>query len=204
MEEREIVNLIASPTFTPDDLLRVPDGDLLELVDGRLVEKSMGVESSWIGGQLLILLGAFCDQHNLGWALPADAAFQCFPFAPNLVRKPDVSFVRRGRFPGDKLPAGNAKIAPDLVVEVVSPNDTYYEVEQKVREYLRAKVPLVWVINPHTRTVRVHRPGGSLTDLEEDQELTGENVVPGFRCRVGDLFPRQDTEAANGTPSPQG
>ncbi len=198
------MNLIASTTFTPDDLLSVPDGDLLELVDGRPVEKKMGMESSWIGGELLAILRAFCREHDLGWVLPGDAGYQCFPFAPNLVRKPDVSFIRRGRLPGDNLPAGNAKIAPDLAVEVISPNDTYYEVEQKVREYLRAGIPLVWVVNPHNRTVRVHRPGGSLTDLEEDQELTGENIVPGFRCRVGDIFPQHGAAVANGTPSPQG
>src|SRR5262249_39098199 len=72
---------------------------------------------------------------------------------------------------------------------VVSPNDTYYEVERKVREYLQAGVPLVWVVNPPTRMVRVHHPGGSLTDLEEQQDLAGEDVLPGVRCRVGGLFP---------------
>ena len=83
---------------------------------------------------------------------------------------------------------GHCRIAPNLAVEVISPNDSYEEVEEKVREYLAANVELVWVINPATRSVRVHRADGSVTDLDENSELDGENVVPGFRCRVCDLF----------------
>lgn len=164
----------------------------------------MGMESSWIGGRLLRLLDTFADANRLGWVFPGDTSYQCFPFAPNLVRKPDVSFVRRGRLPGERLPLGNARITPDLAVEVVSPNDTYYEVERKVQEYLRAGVPLVWVVNPSTRMARVHRPGGSLTDLEAHQELDGENVVPGFRCRVADILPPADTGATNGADGASG
>jgi Uma2 family endonuclease len=196
------MNVLATASFTPEDLLRLPDGKLYELVDGSPVEKKMGAESAWIGGELLAILRNFCREHNLGSVFPADMGFQCFPFAPNLVRKPDVSFVRRGRFPGGTLPAGNARLAPDLAVEVVSPNDTYYEVEQKVHEYLRAGVSLVWVVNPPTRMVRIHRPGGSLTDLEGQQDLTGENVLPGFRCRVADLFPQPEgTQSTDGATS---
>lgn len=195
------MNVLARASCTPEDLLRLPDGKLYELVDGYPVEKKMGAESAWIGGELLAVLRNFCREHNLGNVFPADVGFQCFPFAPNLVRKPDVSFVRRGRFPGGVLPSGNARLAPDLAVEVVSPNDTYYEVEQKVHDYLRAGVLLVWVVNPATRTVRIHRPGGALSDLEGQQDLTGENVLPGFRCLVADLFPRPEgAQPADGSP----
>ena len=193
------MNIPVTQTLTPEDLLALPDGDWYELIDGHPVEKTMGAQSSWIGGELLAILRDFCREHNLGLVFPGDTGYQCFPFAVNLVRKPDVSFIRRGRFPGGEPPTGNIRIAPDLAVEVVSPNDTYYEVEGKVREYLRVGVPLVWVVNPATRMVRVHRPGGSLTDLEEGQELTGETVLPGFRCRVGDLFPKPE----DGAPAPQ-
>ena len=109
--------------YTPEDLLAMPDGKSYELVDGQLVERNMGAESSWVGGQLLIRLGSYCEEHGLGWALPADNGFQCFAHDPGLVRKPDVSFVRYGRLPGEVLPKGWIKIPPDLAVEVVSPND---------------------------------------------------------------------------------
>ena len=194
------MNVVATKThYTPEDLLAMPDGDRFELVDGRLLEKDMGLKASWIGGELYRLLGNHCRPNQLGWILPADATYQCFPDAPNMVRKSDVSFIRRGRLPGEKLPEGHCRIAPDLAAEVVSPNDTYYEVEEKIQLYLRAGVRLVWVVNPSTRTVRVHRPDHTLTDLHEQEELSGEDVLPGFRCRVSDLFPPQeDSEPANG------
>ena len=83
---------------------------------------------------------------------------------------------------------GHIGIAPDLAVEVVSPNDLAYEIDKKVEEYDTASVKLIWVVNPETKTVRVHRADGTVTVLREKDELDGENVVPGFRCRVGDLF----------------
>lgn len=190
--------VVAKTQYTPEDLLMMPEGDRYELVDGCLVEKEMGLESSWIGGELVRLLANFCREHNLGWILPADATYQCFPWAPNQVRKSDVSFLGLGRLPGERLPEGHCRIPPDLAAEVVSPKNTYYEVEQKIQQYLQAGVRLVWVVNPSTRTVRVHRPNRTLTDLQEHEELTGEDVLPGFRCRVSEIFPPAGSERANG------
>jgi Uma2 family endonuclease len=86
---------------------------------------------------------------------------------------------------------GYIYIAPDLAAEVVSPNDLAYEVEAKVVEYLDAAVPLVWVIDPEARTVRIHRGDGSVSWLRENDELSGEDVIPGFRCPVAAIFPRK-------------
>ena len=174
--------------YTPEDLLTMPDGDRFELVDGELVERNMGWESSRVGGRLLGYLFEFCEPKQLGWLAPADASYQCFPDDPDKVRKPDVSFVRLERLPAHQRPEGHCPIAPDLAVEVVSPNDLYSEVEAKVDEYVRAGVQLVWVVDPPTRTVRAHRADGTVTDLNENDFLDGENVLPGFRCRVSDLF----------------
>ena len=176
------------PSYTPDDLLAMPDGDRYDLIDGQLVERHMGWDSSWVGGQLYVLLGAYCRSNSVGWAVPADAGYQCFPHAPSRVRHCDVSFVRLGRFPGEHRPRGHCRIPPDMAAEVVSPNDLYSAVEDKVDEYLAVGVRLVWVINPPTRTVRVHRANGEVVDLGWEDELSGEDVIPGFRCRVGDLF----------------
>ena len=77
---------------------------------------------------------------------------------------------------------------PDLVAEVISPNDTAYEVRAKTEEYLRAGVQIVWVIDPHAKQVDVHRADGSLQKLYEAEELSGEEVVPGFRLLVSELF----------------
>jgi len=167
-------------------------------VDGELVERNMGWESSWIGGQLYLLLGNYCKAHRLGWVAPGDASYQCFPFPSDKVRRPDVSFISIQRLTPDRKPTGHCLIAPDLIVEVVSPNDLYVEVEAKVAEYLEAGVRLVWVVNPPTRSIRVHRKEGTVTDLEATDELSGEDVVPGFLCRVAEIFepfPSEETKS---------
>jgi Uma2 family endonuclease len=199
------MNAVATKTeYTPEDLLAMPDGGRYELVNGVLVERHMGVLADWIAGRLHHYLSAFCDIHPSGWViLGGDSGYQGFPNSPRTVRKPDVSFVRYGRFPGEELPLGYARLVPDLAAEVVSPNDLYEEVDQKVEEYLRARVRLVWVISPRNHTVRVYRPDESSQSLREDDELDGEDVLPGFRCRVGDLFPRPPAQSAgNGSGEP--
>lgn len=174
--------------FTPDDLLSMPDGESYELVDGELVERKMGWKSSWVGGKLHHALSSYCDSTPLGLLAPADASYQCFAKDPGMVRKPDVSFIRAERVPPEEELEGHCRIVPDLVAEVVSPNDSYSEVEEKVDEYLEAGVRLVWVLDPSTRSIRVHRQNGTVADLRESEELDGEEVLPGFRCKVGGLF----------------
>jgi Uma2 family endonuclease len=180
--------LVPQPTYTADDLLTLPEGDRFELVDGRLVEKDMGARSSHVGGELAYLLKVFNHTNPVGWVLPADASYQFLPDRPNLVRKPDVSFIRLGRLANEELPTGHIRLAPDLAVEVVSPNDLYYEVEEKVREYRQAGVRLVWIVTPPSRSVLVRRLDGTIAEVHEGDELSGEDVVPGFRCRVADIF----------------
>lgn len=176
------------PLYTPHELLTMPDGDRYELVDGNLVERSMGALSSHVGGRLFHLISTFVDHNPIGRVWPADCGYQCFSDSPNLVRKPDVSFVSRSKLPGEAIPEGHLRVAPDLAVEVLSPNDIDYETDGKVEEYLRAGVRLVWVISPEARTVLIYRADGSINGLREQDELSGEDVLPSFRCRVGELF----------------
>jgi Uma2 family endonuclease len=182
-------SVVAEPTFTPEDLLTLPDGGKgFELVGGRLVEKTMGGFASWVAGRILQLLGDQAQNLGLGWVLDAEGSYQCFPDDPRKVRKPDVSFIRRGRLPNELMPSGHIPLPPDLAVEVVSPNDTVYEVDTKVREYLAAGVPLIWVVNPEARTVHVYRADGSLERLGENDVLTAPELIPDLRSRIGDLF----------------
>lgn len=179
--------------YTPDDLLRLPESVQFELVDGQLVERNMSQESSWIAGELLRLLANHCAATAVGWAFPADAGYQCFPGDPLKVRKPDASFVRAetiGRF---GMPAGYARYAPDLAIEVVSPNDTIEALSEKIEEYFSAGVRLVWVVDPLARKVSVYRPDGRGVIYSAEDELDGEGVVPGFHCRIGELFQRLDS-----------
>jgi Uma2 family endonuclease len=159
-----------------------------ELIDGQLVEKPMGMESSIVGATTLRLLGVHVAAQSLGRVIDSDCGYQIFPGRPRQVRKPDGSFMARGRLPGDKPVRGNVTIAPDLAFEVVSPNDLAEEVNAKVVEFLGAGIRLLWVIYPQSRTLHVFRQGGGAALLSAADELSGEDVVPGFRCRVADLF----------------
>ena len=175
--------------YTPADLLAMPDGNRYELVDGELVERDMSGLSSLVAGNVFRRVANHAEENNLGYPIAGDCGYQCFSFDPGRVRRPDGSFIRADRITLEELESGYVTVAPDLAVEVVSPNDLAHELIEKVDEYLRAGVQLVWVIDPQTRTVAVHRPDGSDSRLREQDELSGEDVLPGFRCPVRDLFP---------------
>ncbi|MCE7872758.1 Uma2 family endonuclease [bacterium CPR1] len=106
---------------------------------------------------------------------------------PDTVRGPDISYWRHHRLTGN--PAGFVSIPPDLAVEVVSPNDTSQEIEQKVQEYLRAGVIRVWVLYPRTRTLHVFEPGGRCQVLQASEQLNDPELLPGFSCLVAEFFP---------------
>jgi Uma2 family endonuclease len=175
-------------TYAVDEFLALPDSEQFELVDGYLVERNMGALSSWVGASLTALLFRYAAEHG-GWVFGPDASYQCFPEAPRKVRRPDVSLIRAERM--NVIPDGVITIAPDLAVEVISPNDTYYEVEAKVDEYLAAGVKLVWLISPQNRTVTIFGERRIVEHIGASDDLTAEELLPGFRCSVESLFPPQ-------------
>lgn len=181
--------LVKEKQYTPETLLALPDGDRFELVDGKLVERNMGAESSWIGGQLFGRLLIYNLQARLGWVLPADASYRCFADDQTKVRRPDASFIRFGRLAKEELPKGHIELPPDLAVEVTSPHDAFWEVHAKIQEYQQAGVRLIWLVNPEGHSVEVFRADGSLSLLRDPQELDGEDVLPGFRCPLSEIFP---------------
>ena len=148
----------------------------------------MGAESNEIAGRLFGSIYPYIRMHKLGHLFVAETGFQCFPTRPKLVRKPDVAFVANGRFANEQTPKGHVAIAPDLVVEAVSPNDTYDEVDIRVNEFLGVGVRLIWIISPATKTVLVHRPNKTCNVLDISDTLSGEDVLPGFACPVAELF----------------
>jgi Uma2 family endonuclease len=172
----------------PDDLLRMPDGGRYELIDGRPQEKQMGAESDEINCALNSLLTTFVRKNRQGHVYGAQTGYRCFSGKPRLVRKPDTSFVAAGRPPDDKTPKGDIDIAPDLVVGVVSPNDTYEEVAVRVADFKSAGVKLIWVVSPETRSVLIRRANGTCEELDEAGTPSGEEVLPGFSCAVAELF----------------
>jgi Uma2 family endonuclease len=172
----------------PEDLLRMPDGERYELIDGTPKELSVGAESNEIAGLLLTAFNNFIRPARLGRAYPAQTGFQCFPGRPNHVRFPDVAFVDAARVPNGRSPQGYYRVHPDLAVEVVSPNDVYTDIEQRVSDYRSAGTRLTWVIDPATKSVLIRRLDRSCAELGETGTLSGEDVIPGFTCPVAELF----------------
>ena len=179
---------VATKHYTPEELLAMPIGHRFELVDGQLVERNMGAESSWVAQQINRRLGNYAEAHQ-GLVMGPDCGYQIFPDDPNRVRFPDGSFIRSGRLPHDRPPRGYVRIVPDLVIEVISPNDLAWEVEAKVAEYVRAGVSLIWVLYPDTRTVWIYHLCNDATRLGTGETLNGEDILPGFTCPVADIFP---------------
>jgi Uma2 family endonuclease len=171
--------------FTETDLLRQPrDGRKHELVDGRIVVSPAGYRHGRIAMRLGSLITVYAMERKLGDVLDSSTGFR---LPGGNVRSPDVAFVGSARVVGGG-PAGFFDGAPDLAVEILSPDDNAREVLDKVGEYLKAGTCLVWVIDPERRTAAIYR---SLTDtqrLTETDSLTGEDLLPGFSCRLADAL----------------
>lgn len=175
-------------TFTPEELLTLGNDRGFELVNGRLVEKSMGAEASLVGINVATGLRSHVRKDRQGLVFGSECGYQIFADDPNRIRKPDVSFVRRGRLPDDRPPRGYIRIPPDFLLEVVSPNDIAEDIHGRLVSFLRAGVSLVWVAYPATKTVLVFRADGTAALRSVSDELSGEDVIPGFSCRVEDVF----------------
>jgi Uma2 family endonuclease len=176
--------------FTPDDLLRLPDGGKgYELVDGELKELNVSFLSSFVAGQTYFALRTHVGTSRLGWVSPEGTSFRCFPDDENRVRRADTAFHRLDRLTADQARAeGHCTVVPDLVVEVVSPRDLAYEVDEKRIEWQEAGAQLVWVIHPVRQTIHAYRADGTVRLIQRTDPLTAEPVLPDFRVPVADLF----------------
>jgi Uma2 family endonuclease len=177
-------------TMSVERFAALPGLKGFELVEGRLERKGMGAKSSWNNVEMLILLRMFVKQNQLGHCFDSDCMYRCFPLRPKTIRKPDVSFVRKGRFPREQIPNGIIEIAPDFVVEVMSVHDRWTRVTRKVEEFLSAGVPVVWVVDPETMTLHVYHPDGTSIRFSGDDIVSAEPAVPGFSVKVSELFPQ--------------
>ena len=175
-------------TMTADDLLAMPDdGFRYELVRGELRKMS---PPGWFHGKYELAIGSslrvFARANRLG-----DAATETgFRLADDHVRAPDAAFVRKERVEamGSAYTPGFFPGPPDLAVEVISPSDRYRNVDEKIADWLAAGTLAVIVVNPRNRTVGIHRPQAEVIVLNEGDILEVQDVVPGWRMPVREIF----------------
>ena len=180
----------ATKLLTADDLLQLHcEGVHGELIRGVLHETMPpGIDHGKINAKLTARLVLFVEDHRLGEVTTGDAGVW-IERDPDTVRGPDIAFFSPERMaPGVSIP-GYSRTRPDLVVEIVSPNDKAHEVYDKARMWLSHGVRLVWVVYPDTRTVEVHQPQQPVEVIDESSQLDGADVLPGFTCPLGDIFP---------------
>jgi Uma2 family endonuclease len=160
-----------------------------ELVKGEIMTMSpAGSEHGDITSEIGMLLRQHVKQHRPGRAFGAETGF-LLERDPDTVLAPAAALVRQERIDATGIPRGYFPGAPDLAVEIISPSETAQQADEKARAWLHFGARLVWNIRPLTRSVDVYRPAAEVESLSARDTLLGEEVIPGFSCRVRDLFP---------------
>jgi len=174
---------------TADELLRLPSGkNRYELIRGEL--KTMAPAGSEHGNLAMdfgTLLNVHVRAYKLGKVYAAETGFK-LTTNPDTVRAPDAAFISQARLDEVGPVKGYWPGAPDLAVEVVSPNDLYTEVNEKVAEWLRAGSGMVVVVNPRSQQVVVHLSPTEVKVLGIEDTLEGGDVVPGWQLPIRELF----------------
>jgi Uma2 family endonuclease len=172
---------------TAEQLFNAPDLGRCELLRGELKMMSpAGSRHGWVVMYLTLKIGDFVTDHHLGVVFGAETGF-LIGRNPDTVRAPDVAFVTVARVP-EELPEGFFPGPPDLALEVLSPGDRASEVLAKVQDWLQTGACAVWVVDPNSKTVTVYHDRQKITILSAGDELTGGDLLPGFRLAVADLF----------------
>lgn len=175
--------------MTVDEFLvaPVPDGKV-ELVRGELrVTPPPGAPHGTVGTNLLVMLAVHVKARGLGRVF-GDSFGYILTQLPHTVRVPDLSFVQADRLPPGGIGPGLLRFAPDLAVEVLSPSESASELEEKLADYTVAGTRLLWVVDPARRTVMIMDQAHPVRWLQEGDVLDGGGVVPGFSCRVAEIF----------------
>jgi Uma2 family endonuclease len=177
-------------TATEQDLLRVINHEdrVCELIDGVLVEKTMGYYESLVAMTLGYFIQDFLKQHDLGIVLGEAGTLRILE---DQIRVPDVAFLSWRHFPGRALPAEPVPaLAPDLAVEVLSAGNTPEEMNRKLKDYFSAGVKLVWFIDPSSESATVYESPQKSRKLSGADSLRGGKVLPGFELPLKQLFDR--------------
>ncbi|MCS7301376.1 MAG: Uma2 family endonuclease [Fimbriimonadales bacterium] len=170
--------------YTEQDLLQMPDdGRKYELVNGRIQVVPTGAKHGWIAFELTRKVGNYLKESFKGFDSGTG-----FRMASGNIRCPDLSLVSIQRLPGGKPPVEFFNGAPDLAVEIVSPSENQKDLAQKVVEYFESGAQEVWLLFPERKQVYRYTAPLEVEVLREDDVLTGGELLPEFKVRVGELF----------------
>jgi Uma2 family endonuclease len=165
-----------------------PDEHPGELDAGRWVPVT---KNTWRHGRIVsnvvVALKLYAKAHP-GWSVSAGDPGTKLARDPDVLRGPDVAIVRQEREPTGKGAAGWLEGAPDVAVEVLGDAQTPSEIARKALEYLAAGARQVWVLDPDAEQVMLYTPPDHVRVVAKDGELDGADALPGFRCRVSELF----------------
>ena len=175
--------------ITAEELIKLhSEGVRGELIRGVLCETMPpGLDHAECVYRLSGILWDYLKEHRIGRAFSGDPGIW-IERGPDTVRAPDLAFYSAERLASDVSIPGYTEIVPDLAIEVVSPNDTVPEVNDKAKMWVASGVKLVWVVWPRWRTVEVFRPGAQVIELSGDAILEGQDILPGFSNPITDIF----------------
>ena len=174
--------------ITGEELARTPHDEPCELIDGRIVPLNpTSDEHGWVEGNVHGLLDGFVRPRRLGRVLVGEVGIYTRR-NPDRVRAADVLFISTERYARRRRRTAYLDVAPELVVEVRSPDDTRRETMQKLREYVGVGVRLVWVVDPRARTVEAYRSPRDVRTFRVGDLLPGDDILPGFAVPVAALF----------------
>jgi len=184
----EVAHPQTEALVTGDELLAMGDVGPCELIEGRIVRMSpTGFEHGNYESNFCEHLKAHVRRHRLGKVVVGEVGIYVRRI-PDTVRAADAAFVSHERLAQRKQKGGYLDVAPELVVEVLSPDDSWSDVIQKLRDYFSIGVNLVWVADPASRTVYAYRSVTDVREFAEADALTGDEVLPGFSVKVAELF----------------
>ena len=146
-----------------------------------------GAEHGLVCANIVYQLKEYLEQHPVAHCFAPGTGF-LLSESPEIVRTPDVALVRNERMPADGIPTGYFPGSPDLAVIVVSPNDKFDEIAQRVRDYFDAGSRRVWIVRPRVKMVTIHRSEQDVQIIAETQSLNGGDVLPGLEIPLAKLF----------------
>ncbi|MBX6378771.1 MAG: Uma2 family endonuclease, partial [Clostridia bacterium] len=177
---------VTKKPWTAEELCRLPEGWRYEIDEGELVIMApAGFEHNDVTTEIATRLRQFTKDHGLGKALTNELGI-FLRRAPDTLRAPDVAFYSNDRLASIRDRKGFPDVPPDLAVEVHDPSEP--DLAKKIRQYLEAGVRAVWVVDLRTRTLTRHAPGEEPRVWSDPESVVEEPVLPGFSCRLGELF----------------